>query len=90
MLEQTKTIRRSGSDGKSVSRFEAMKGELRPPTEKDNVVPLHGRVPSYDRRLRALTLAELKAQNAALRNLAVELALEIRDLYGGKRRLGAE
>jgi hypothetical protein len=43
---------------------------------------LHSQV----RQLRAVSLAELKAENAALRNLAVELALEIRDLRDGSRR----
>ena len=79
MLKQTKTIHQSVVDGKSVRRFEALSGELRL-AETDNVVPFRRRLHSQVRQLRAVSLAELKAENAALRNLAVELALEIRDL----------
>jgi hypothetical protein len=85
MLKQTKTIRQSVVDGKSVWRFELLSRELRP-AETGNVVPFRGRLHSQAGQLRAVSLAKLKAENAALRNLAVELALEIRDLYDGKGR----
>ena len=89
MLKQTKTIHQSVVDGKSVWRFEALSGELRP-AETDNVVPFRRRLHSQAGQLRAVSLAELEAENAALRNLAVELALEIRDLCDGKRRPQAQ
>jgi hypothetical protein len=89
MLKQTKTIHQSVVDGKSVRRFEALSGELRL-AETDNVVPFRRRLHSQVRQLRAVSLAELKAENAALRNLAVELALEIRDLCDGQRRSRAQ
>jgi hypothetical protein len=85
MPRQTRTIRQSAVDRKSVWRFDVLNGELRP-TEKDNVVPFRGPLHSQVRQLGAVSLAELKAENAALRNLAVELALEIRNLHDGKRR----
>jgi hypothetical protein len=84
MLKQTKTIHQSVVDGKSVWRFEALSGELRP-AATDNVVPFRSRLHSQAGELCALSLAELEAENAKLRNLAVELALEIRDLCDGKR-----
>jgi hypothetical protein len=85
MPKQTRTIHQSVVDGKSEWRFEILSEELRP-TEKDNVVPFRGPLHSQVRQIRAVSLAELKAENAALRNLAVELALEIRNLHDGKRR----
>jgi hypothetical protein len=85
MPRQTRTVRQSAVDRKSVPRFDVLSGQLRP-TEKDNVVPFRCPLHSQVRQLRAVSLAELKAENAALRNLAVELALEIRDLRDGSRR----
>jgi hypothetical protein len=85
MPRQTRTIPQSVVDRESVWRCDVLSGELRP-TEKDNVVPFRGPLHSQVRQLRAVSLAELKAENAALRNLAVELALEIRNLHDGKRR----
>jgi hypothetical protein len=82
MLKQTKTIHQSVVDGKSVRRFEVLSRELRP-VEMDNVVPFQRRFHSRAGQLRVLSLAELKAENAALRNLAVELSLEIRALCDG-------
>ena len=89
MLKQTKTIHQSVVDGKSVRRFEALSGELRPAVT-DNVVPFRRRLDFRARQFPAISLAELKAENAALRNLALELALEIRDLCDGKRRPQAQ
>ena len=85
MLKQTKTVPQSVVDRESVWRFDVLTGELRP-TETDNVVPFRGPLHTQVRQLRAVNLAELKTENAALRNLAVELALEIRSLHDGKRR----
>jgi hypothetical protein len=85
MPKQTRTIHQSVVGGKSVWRFGVLNGELRP-AATDNVVPFRRRLHSQAGQLRAVSLAELEAENAALRNLAVELALEIRDLCGGKQR----
>jgi hypothetical protein len=85
MPKQTRTIHQSVVDGKSVWRFGVLNGELRS-AATDNVVPFRRLLHSQAGQLRAVSLAELEAENAALRNLAVELALEIRDLCGGKRR----
>ena len=89
MPRQTRTIRQSVVDRKSVWRFDVSSGEFRP-SEKGNVVPFRGPLHSQVRQLRAVSLTELKAENAALRNLAVELALEIRNLQDGKRPTKAE
>jgi hypothetical protein len=89
MPKQTKATRRSVMDGKSVWRLEVLSGKLRPAVT-DNVVPFRGRLHFQAGQLSAANLAELKAENAALRDLAVELALEIRDLCDGKRRPRAE
>jgi hypothetical protein len=83
MPKQTRTIHQSVLDQKSVWRFDALSGALRP-TENDNVVSFRGPLHSRVRPLRPVSLAELKAENATLRNLAVELALEIRHLCDGK------
>jgi hypothetical protein len=91
MLKQTKAIQQSIVDGKSMRRFEGPSGELRA-AEPGNVVPfrprLHfqaGQLRIQAGQLRTVSLAKVKAENAALRNLAVELALEIRDLRDGRR-----
>jgi hypothetical protein len=85
MPRQTRTIRQSAVDRKPVWRFDVLSGGLRP-TEKDNVVPFRGPLHSQVRQLCDVSFAEPKAENSALRNLAVELALEIRNLNDGRRR----
>ena len=84
MPKQTRTNRQFVVDRKSAWRFEVLSGELRP-AATDNVVPFRHRLRPQAGELRAVSFAELQAENAALRNLAVELALEIRDLCEPKR-----
>jgi hypothetical protein len=79
MLKQTKD--QSDVDGKSSRRFEKLSKELQP-ARTDNVVPFRPRLLSRAQ----CSLAELEAENVALRNSAIELVLKIQDLCGRKRR----
>ena len=80
MLKPTKATHQSVVDDER--GFEDVSRQLRS-VEADNVVPFRA---SRAQDHSGAKLGELEAENAALRNLAVELALEIRDLYDGKGR----
>ena len=84
MLKRIKATRQLVMDGKW--RFEELSRQLSQ-AETDNVVPFRPHLHSRSQyHLAAVSLAQLEAENAALRNLAVDLALEIRGLYDGKER----
>jgi hypothetical protein len=57
-----------------------------PRVETDNVVPFRPGLHSVAQDSSAAGLAELEVENVALRNAAIELMLEIRDLSDRKRR----
>ena len=86
MLKQTKASHELDLDRKSSWRFEKLSKELQP-AETDNVVPFRPRLLSRAQcSLRALSLAELEVENAALRSSAIELALEIQSLQDRRSR----
>lgn len=86
MLKQTIAIHQSDVDRKSSWRFEKLSKEVQS-AETDNVVPFRPRLLSRAQcSLPALSLAELEAENAALRSSAIELVLEIQSLQDRRSR----
>ena len=87
MLKQTDANCRSADDRKSSLQSEKLGKEWRPVNVTDNIVPFRPR--SHFQRAQnpshGVSLARLEAENAALRNSAIELALEIQDLYNRRR-----
>jgi len=84
MLNQTDANYRSADDRKSSLQSEKLGKEWRPVNMMDNIVPFRPR--SHSQRAQNPSLAELEAENAALRSSAIELALEIQDLHDRRGR----